>query len=191
MPPQTFLHLLYTHLLTHLLINLNPILFNPILFIHLTLTYFISRTSNLHYSPHHSPSNPTHQYYQLLPPCSYSSAAPPIFPSLYALLTLNVSHPPFTCTTIASINTLHFPFLLSKLTTIHPNILYLILPILDLFSIPPPSRIVYIFIAGFSPNNSLYVQSSNRIIITTNHSLPIYRVSADYSLLTIGCGKYT
>ena len=191
MPPQTFLHLLCTHLLTHLLINLNPILFNPILFIRLTLTYFIPRTSNLHYSPRRSPSNPTHRYYQPLPSRSCSFAAPPIFPSLYALLTLDVSRPPFTYTTTASIDTLHFPFLLSKPATIHSNILLLILPILDLSSIPPPSRIVHIFVAGFSPNNSLYVRSSNGMIITTNYSLPTYRVSADYDLLTTGCGKCT
>ena len=116
---------------------------------------------------------------------------PSIFPSLYTLLTLNISHPFFIYTTIASINILHFPFLLLKLATIYSNILYLILLILNLFSIPPSSHIIHIFVAGFSPNNSLYIQSSNRIIIITNYSLPIYRVSTDYSLLTIGCGKCT
>ena len=88
MPPQTFLHLLCTHLLTPLLINLNPILF-----VHLN--------SNLLYSPRRSPSNPTHRYCQPLPPRSCSSAAPPIFPSLYALLTLDVSRPPFTLAHLA------------------------------------------------------------------------------------------
>ena len=190
-PPQTFLHLLYTYLLTHLLINLNPILFNPILFIRLTLTCFIPHISNLHYSPRRLPSNPTHQYCQLLPPHSYFSTTPPIFPSLYTLLTLNVSRPPFTYTITASINTLYFPFLLLKPATIHPNILRLILSILDLSSIPPPSCVVHIFIAGFLPNNPLYIRSSNGMIIITNHSLSIYRVSADYSLLTTGCGKCT
>ena len=115
--------------------------------------------------------------------------APSIFPSLYALLTLDVSRPPFTCTTMASIDTLYFPFLLSKLATIYSNILRLILLILDLSSIPPPSRVVYIFVAGFLPNNPLYVRSSNGIIIITNHSLSIYRVSTDYGLLTTSCGK--
>ena len=190
-PPQTFLYLLCTYLLTYLLINLNLILFNPILFIRLTLIYFIPCISNLYYSPRRLLSNPTHQYCQLLPPRSCSSAALSIFPSLYALLTLDVSRPPFTYTITASINTLYFPFLLSKLATIHPNILRLILLILDLSSIPPPSRIVHIFVAGFLPNNPLYIRSSNGIIIITNHSLPIYRVSADYGLLTTSCGKCT
>ena len=189
MPPQTFLHLLCTYLLTHLLINLNSILFNPILFICLILICFIPYTSNLYYSPCCSPSNLTHWYCQLLPPCFYFFAASSIFSSLYALLTLDISRPPFTCTTMASIDMLYFPFLFSKLATIHSNILRLILSILDLSSILLSSHVVYIFVAGFLSNNPLYIRSSNGIIIITNHSLSIYRVSADYSLLTIGCGK--
>ena len=62
MPLQTFLHLLCTYLLTHLLINLNLILFNPILFIRLTLTCFIPRIFNLYYSLRRSPFNPTYRY---------------------------------------------------------------------------------------------------------------------------------